>query len=268
MSAQSDYKAAAAALEKFCNEETNFAVEILTENYPLSVKFTPNAQMSLFDSENYTVDENGEIGNILISVGQSTRVLSTLRFKMDAKLMKKMIKLSEKVGNAYLHAFREGAQFAPAAIEKATDLFVDELWKTCIPDTSVVIFNSRKYKQALNTVLKSVLSGDEVKIPEDLPEPPPLKYRADISLYNLFPTNTDESPDDHVGADVEYFTEGEDLEAVRDEAVNQIASVCLSRDIPAGQSFGIVLTLSCNDEHVDTDEGSATWDGSEVHIEI
>lgn len=57
MSAQSDYKAAAAALEKFCNEETNFAVEILTENYPLSVKFTPNAQMSLFDSENYTVDE-------------------------------------------------------------------------------------------------------------------------------------------------------------------------------------------------------------------
>lgn len=120
MSAQSDYKAAAAALEKFCNEETNFAVEILTENYPLSVKFTPNAQMSLFDSENYTVDENGEIGNILISVGQSTRVLSTLRFKMDAKLMKKMIKLPEKVGNAYLHAFREGAQFAPAAIEKAT----------------------------------------------------------------------------------------------------------------------------------------------------
>ena len=107
MSAQSDYKAAAAALEKFCNEETNFAVEILTENYPLSVKFTPNAQMSLFDSENYTVDENGEIGNILISVGQSTRVLSTLRFKMDAKLMKKMIKLSEKVGNAYLHAFRD-----------------------------------------------------------------------------------------------------------------------------------------------------------------
>ena len=58
MSAQSDYKAAAAALEKFCNEETNFAVEILTENYPLSVKFTPNAQMSLFDSENYTVDNS------------------------------------------------------------------------------------------------------------------------------------------------------------------------------------------------------------------
>ncbi len=131
-----------------------------------------------------------------------------------------------------------------------------------------MIFNSRKYKQALNTVLKSVLSGDEVKIPDDLPESPPRKYRADISLYNLFPTNADESPSDHVGGDVEYFTEGEDLEAVRDEAVNQIASVCLSRDIPAGQSFGIVLTLSCNDEHVDTDEGSATWDGSEVHIEI
>lgn len=105
-----------------------------------------------------------------------------------------------------------GAQFAPAAIEKATDLFVDELWKTCIPDTSVVIFNSRKYKQALNTVLKSVLSGDEVKIPDDLPESPPRKYRADISLYNLFPTNADESPSDHVGGDVEYFTEGEDLE--------------------------------------------------------
>lgn len=112
------------------------------------------------------------------------------------------------------------------------------------------------------------MTGEEITIPEDLPEPPPRKYRADISLYNLFPTNTDESPDDHVGADVEYFTEGEDLEAVRDEAVNQIASVCLSRDVPAGHSFGIVLTLSCNDEHVDTDEGSATWNGSEVQIEI
>lgn len=265
MSAQSDYKAAAAALEKFCNEETNFAVEILTDNYPLSVKFTPNAQMSLFDSENYTVDENGEIGNILINVGQSTRVLSTLRFKMDAKLMKKMIKLSEKVGNAYLHAFREGAKFAPAAIEKATDLFVDELWKTCIPDTSVVIFNSRKYKQALNTVLKSVLSGDEVNIPEDLPEPPPPKYRAEIYVYDLL---TKEQGGKQNLSNLDYYTEGEDLEAVRKEAIDQLTAVCINYDAPADKKFYVELLNYRNDELIKTDTATATWDGSEVKIEI
>lgn len=265
MSAQSDYKAAAAALEKFCNEETNFAVEILTENYPLSVKFTPNAQISLFDSENYNVDENGEIGNILISLGQSTRVLSTLRFKMDAKLLKKMIKLSEKVGTAYLHAFREGAQFAPSAIEKATDLFVDELWKTSIPDTSVVVFNIRKYKQALNTVLKSVLAGDEIKIPEDLQDSPPHKYRAEVYVYDLL---TKEQGGKQNLSNLDYFAEGEDLEAVRKEALDQLVNVCIQHEVAAGKTFYIEMFSYCDDERIDGDEGSATWDGEAVKIDL
>ena len=121
------------------NEETNFAVEILTENYPLSVKFTPNAQMSLFDSENYTVDEGRSSG----------------------------------------------------------------------------IFTSSPERMLLSTVFSACLY---LRV-----------LRADISLYNLFTPKADELPDDRVGADVEYFTEGEDLEAVRDvSAFAESVKICVA----------------------------------------
>ena len=107
MIANEEYKAALADMKNFCAKETTFDVEFLTNVYPLVAVFKPKAQRSLFDSENYNVDENGEIGSIQIAFGTTTKVQSSLRFKMDAKLLKKFIKLTEKVGLLYLHAFFE-----------------------------------------------------------------------------------------------------------------------------------------------------------------
>ncbi len=107
MIANEEYEAALADMKNFCAKETTFDVEFLTNVYPLVAVFKPKAQRSLFDSENYNVDENGEIGSIQIAFGTTTKVQSSLRFKMDAKLLKKFIKLTEKVGLLYLHAFFE-----------------------------------------------------------------------------------------------------------------------------------------------------------------
>ena len=107
MQANEEYKSALADLKNFCSKETAFDVDFIITVYPLVAVFKPKAQLGMFDTENYNVDENGEIGNIQIAFGTSTKVQSSLRFKMDAKLLKKFIKMTEKVAQLYLHAFFE-----------------------------------------------------------------------------------------------------------------------------------------------------------------
>ncbi len=103
--AQAEYEAAAEALRKFCEDHTDLEVFVLDDDYPIRVQFIPNRQISLFGSEN--VDENGEVNDLTVTVGLSTAVKSTLKFKMDAKLLKKLIKLSKTVGTLYYQAYRE-----------------------------------------------------------------------------------------------------------------------------------------------------------------
>ena len=66
-----------------------------------------------FEDEN----ENGDVkdGAMTVTVGLSTSVLSTLKFRTSAKLLKKVIKLSEKAGNVYYQAFREAADLMEGA---------------------------------------------------------------------------------------------------------------------------------------------------------
>ncbi|MBQ8926092.1 MAG: hypothetical protein IJ051_07545 [Clostridia bacterium] len=103
--AKSEYEAAVEKLTKFCEDRTDLAPIIVDDNYPIMVIFYPNSQLSLFADDN--VDNNGEVNSLTVTVGLSTSVKSTLKFKMDAKLLKKLIKLAEAVGNLYYHAFRE-----------------------------------------------------------------------------------------------------------------------------------------------------------------
>ncbi len=102
---QSEYEAAVNALRKFCEEHTDLTVLILDDAYPFRVQFIPDGQMSLFENEN--IDENGEVSDLTVTVGISTTVKSTLKFKMDAKLLKKLIKHSETIGMIYYQAYRE-----------------------------------------------------------------------------------------------------------------------------------------------------------------
>lgn len=103
--AQNNYIVAKEALLKFCEKNTELTPYVLDDGYPIRVQFIPNSQFSIFGNEN--VDENGEINDLTVSVGLTTDVKSTLKFKMDSKLLKKLIKLAEAVGTLYYHAFRE-----------------------------------------------------------------------------------------------------------------------------------------------------------------
>ena len=103
--AQTMYKAAVGSLQKFCEKETELLPRILDNEYPIQVQFVPKPQLTMFGNEN--IDENGEVNDLTVTVGLSTSVKSTLKFKMDSKLLKKLIKLAETVGSLYYHAFRE-----------------------------------------------------------------------------------------------------------------------------------------------------------------
>lgn len=105
MAAQIEYKAAEKNLRKFCEKEADLELNILDGQYPIVLQFIPNTQLYITGNDN--VDENGEVNDLTITVGLTTSVKSTLKFKMDAKLLKKLIKLSETVGQLYYHAFRE-----------------------------------------------------------------------------------------------------------------------------------------------------------------
>ena len=104
MRAKTEFECAQNDLMKFCEGTTDFICEVNTDLYPLTAVFVPNPQRSIFDA---AVDENGEVGELVISVGLDTSVRSTLKFEMDAALLKKLIKSVEKIAFLYYHAYRE-----------------------------------------------------------------------------------------------------------------------------------------------------------------
>ncbi len=154
MQAVSEFKAAIADLENFCEKETNFKVHILTDCYPMQVHFTPaETQQSLFDADTAeltdNVDENGEITSIIITLGISPQVRSNLKFKMEAALLKKLIKKASKIGELYLHAFREFTQQAFAgAVNTIMEQGLDEMWKHCGGSSRAFIYKESEFKAA------------------------------------------------------------------------------------------------------------------------
>lgn len=114
MKAKIEFECARNDLMKFCEGTTDYICEVNTDTYPLTAVFVPNPQRSIFD-----VDENGEIGELVISVGLDTSVKTTLKFEMDAALLKKLIKSVEKIAFLYYHAFREEA--GDLRFEESTD---------------------------------------------------------------------------------------------------------------------------------------------------
>ena len=106
--AQNHYDAAVAALHKYCEKETDLYAVILSDQYPFRVQFLPERQQTMFGDDNVDM-ETGEINDLTVTVGLTTTVKSTLKFKMDSKQLKKLIKLSETLGHLYYQAFREEA---------------------------------------------------------------------------------------------------------------------------------------------------------------
>lgn len=113
------YEAAVEKLQELCGD--TLAVSIEEQTFPIRVVFWPNPQQSLFGNEIPNVNPDGEVNCMIVSVGISTIVKSNLNFKIDAKLLKKLIREAEKVGHLYYLAFRENADWAPVEEEEEED---------------------------------------------------------------------------------------------------------------------------------------------------
>lgn len=96
------YNAAVADLKKFCEEETNFTVEVIEDCYPLEVRFKPSISQLSFFKDDYT-DKNGEVGHISVFGGIEPTVKINLKVTIGNSLLKKMISKAEAVTKLYLH---------------------------------------------------------------------------------------------------------------------------------------------------------------------
>lgn len=113
MELQSEYVIAVENLQKYCEEHTDLIPCIVDYEYPFRVDFVPDPQLSLFTEAN--TDENGEVNQLMVTVGLTTSVRSTLKFKMDSKTLKKLIKYAEKIAFLHYHEFRaeQGEKLKP-----------------------------------------------------------------------------------------------------------------------------------------------------------
>ena len=71
--AQDLYSAAVVELHKYCEKETEFSVVVRDEEYPFRLQFIPDPQQTIFKDQN--IDENGEVGDLTISVGDRKSVV-------------------------------------------------------------------------------------------------------------------------------------------------------------------------------------------------
>lgn len=105
--AQIAYAHAVENLRKFCEDNTDLDFRVLSDRYPIRFVFEPCAQLNMFTPAD--VDDNGEVRSIIVTVGLSTAIKSTMNFHVPAAVLKKIIKLSEKAGELYYQAYREEA---------------------------------------------------------------------------------------------------------------------------------------------------------------
>lgn len=103
MKARTEFESTRNALMEYCEVACGYECEVKEETYPIRVVFKPMPNENLLDEIPI------ELGELVIEVGLDTKVTSTLKFKMDASLLKKFIKSSEKIAFLYYHAFREEA---------------------------------------------------------------------------------------------------------------------------------------------------------------
>lgn len=69
-------------------------------------------------------------------------------------------------------------------------------------------------------------------------------------------------------SDLDYTLTGSDLYEVKKLASDRLEEICREKNVPAGKAFTFEVFSYCGEERIDGDEGSATWNGSEVVIDL
>lgn len=93
--------------KKYLDENTDLKVEFYLDRFPMEVSLYFYArQTSMFDADP-VVNKDGEVGCITVSYADTMTVRNTSGMKIDAKSLKKIISLVEKVCRAYLLALKE-----------------------------------------------------------------------------------------------------------------------------------------------------------------
>ena len=104
MSATDKYMASIETLRSFSEEEAGLDVEIFTDKYPVRCVFSPNmnARQVTLDT-----DPDANEGKLVISLGLKTEIENTLQFSIEAVILKKLLRISEKLSYLYYHSFCE-----------------------------------------------------------------------------------------------------------------------------------------------------------------
>ena len=99
------YESALKALDNFCTENTQLVAVVKNDEYPVQVQFVPDPQQDMFGNKN--VHEDGTVNELVVTVGVKTEVSSSLIFRTESKVFKKLIKLAETAGLLYYQAYTE-----------------------------------------------------------------------------------------------------------------------------------------------------------------
>lgn len=99
------YESALKSLDKFCSENTQLIAVVKSNEYPVQIRFVPDPQQDMFGNKN--VHEDGTVNEIVVTVGVKTEVSSSMIFRTESKVFKKLIKLAESAGLLYYQAFAE-----------------------------------------------------------------------------------------------------------------------------------------------------------------
>lgn len=108
MSAIEEYGVIVTGFKKYLKEYTDLQAEFVLDKYPMEVHlYVSDEQLSMFEEKPPVVNEDGEMGSIIIRVSGTSTIQNTLQNKIDTKVLKKIISYAEKVCVAYLRALKE-----------------------------------------------------------------------------------------------------------------------------------------------------------------
>ena len=114
-------------LQSYVEDNTNFNIEIQSNQYPMSVSFYEN-QIGVFSD-----DVSDAAPSLCFVFDDEMRIITAENFKINETVFNKLKNLSKEVNRLYLHSFRE-----------EIDKIIIPMWE-CINSTAQVALYKKKH---------------------------------------------------------------------------------------------------------------------------